>query len=207
MVPLTLHFFSFDYDISFIFWIFLISSIILSSLMSFFKSNNKISKIPMVLGHVGLATLIFGILIVNKYDIEKDIALRVGESVKLDAFQVKFSDVKKIKGSNYVGHKGIFTIKKENVFIENIYPEKRLFIVQEIGMSETAIFTNFFYDIYIAITTPLNDSKTWAVRIYYKPCVRFIWLGGIIICISGLFTLFLFYERKLKQKSRISKLH
>ena len=104
---------------------------------------------------------------------------------------------KKIKGSNFVGHKGIFEIKKNNQKIGKLYPEKRLFIVQEIGMSETAIFTNFFYDIYIAITSPLNDSKTWAVRIYYKPCVKFIWFGGILIFLSSILSLLFFIKKNL----------
>jgi len=155
----------------------------------------------MLLGHIGFAFLIFGILIVNKYEIEKDLALRVGDNIKIEKFEIIFSDVKKIKGSNFVGHKGVFEIKRQNQIVGKIYPEKRLFIVQEIGMSETAIFTNFFYDIYIAITTPLNDSKTWAVRIYYKPCVRFIWFGGFLIFLSSISAL-LFFMRKKNENIR-----
>lgn len=195
-----------DYDISLFFWFFLIFSIISSSLLEFYYSKNKKKKVGMLLGHIGFAIFLLGILIVNKYEVEKDLALRVGDNVKIEKFEIIFSDVKKIKGSNFVGHKGIFTIKEKDEIIGKIYPEKRLFIVQEIGMSETAIFTNFFYDIYIAITTPLNDSKTWAVRIYYKPCVRFIWLGGILIFLSSIASLIFFLKKnglKLKNAKTI----
>ena len=190
-----------DHDKYLIFWIFLILSIINSSLLEFYYTKNKKNKISMLLGHIGFAFLIFGILIVNKYEIEKDLALRVGDNIKIEKFEIIFSDVKKIKGSNFVGHKGVFEIKRQNQIVGKIYPEKRLFIVQEIGMSETAIFTNFFYDIYIAITTPLNDSKTWAVRIYYKPCVRFIWFGGFLIFLSSISAL-LFFMRKKNENIR-----
>jgi cytochrome c-type biogenesis protein CcmF len=177
------------------FWIFIILSIIGSTTIEMFLSKNKKNKLSMFLGHVGFALFILGILFVNQYQVEKDLALKVGDEVKLNRHTILFKDIKKIKGENFVGHKGVFEIKKDDQVISTIYPEKRLFIVQEIGMSETAIFTNFFYDIYIAITTPLNDSKTWAVRLYYKPCVRFIWFGGIIITASSLSALY-FYRKK-----------
>ena len=190
--------FCLDYDKSLFCWILLITSIINSVFLEIYYSSIKIRKISMLLGHIGLAVLISGVLIVSKYEIEKDLALSVGDSVKLGQFDIIFSDIKKIKGSNFVGHKGIFDIKKNEESLGKIYPEKRLFIVQEIGMSETAIFTNFFYDIYVAITSPLNDSKTWAVRIYYKPCVRFIWFGGILVFISSLSIVLFFIKNNRK---------
>ena len=187
-----------NYNFNLIFWMFIIFSIFNSAFFDFIYSNKKSIKIGMLIGHIGFALSLFGVFFVKSFEIEKDLALKIGDTITLNDFDIRFSDLKKIKGSNFVGHKGVFEIKKNKKTVGKIYPEKRLFIVQEVGISETAIFTNFFYDIYVAITSPLNDSKTWAVRVYYKPCVRFIWFGGIFIFLSSILSFFILKKsRKL----------
>jgi cytochrome c-type biogenesis protein CcmF len=63
--------------------------------------------------------------------------------------------------------------------------EKRLYTVQRMPMTEAAIDAGFTRDLYIAMGEQLPDGA-WAVRIYYKPFIRWIWLGPLIMAFGGL---------------------
>jgi cytochrome c-type biogenesis protein CcmF len=52
-------------------------------------------------------------------------------------------------------------------------------------MTEAAIDRGVTRDLYIAMGERLDDGKSWAVRIYHKPFVRWIWLGALIMSIGG----------------------
>ncbi|MBT8433417.1 MAG: heme lyase NrfEFG subunit NrfE, partial [Gammaproteobacteria bacterium] len=54
-------------------------------------------------------------------------------------------------------------------------------------MTEAAIDAGLARDLFIALGEPLDNEGAWAVRIYYKPFIRWIWLGAIIMAIGGLF--------------------
>ena len=63
-------------------------------------------------------------------------------------------------------------------------PEKRLYFIRNIPIAETAIAPGLFSDLYVALGEPFED-KSWSVRIYYKPFVRWIWLGGLMITLGS----------------------
>jgi cytochrome c-type biogenesis protein CcmF len=56
-------------------------------------------------------------------------------------------------------------------------------------MTEAAIDPSLYRDIYVALGEPL-EGNSWSLRIYYKPLVRCIWLGGILITIGALLAAF-----------------
>jgi len=77
--------------------------------------------------------------------------------------------------------------KKSTVFkkIKELYPEKRFYQVQRMPMTEAAIDGGFTRDIYVALGEPLENGA-WSARIYYKPFIRWIWLGGLLMALGGL---------------------
>ena len=52
-------------------------------------------------------------------------------------------------------------------------------------MTEAGIDPGFTRDIYVSLGETLGNGD-WSLRLYYKPFVRWIWLGGIFIAIGGL---------------------
>ena len=150
-----------------------------------YKKSQKISnrELSMLLGHVGLAISIIGMVYVSQYQIEREIAVKVGSSYQLGSYEVLFEGVEEIIGENYVGSRATFAIEDKQ-----LHPEKRHFFIQDIAMSETAIWPGFFRDIYIAIGEPLAQN-TWSARVYYKPLVRWIWLGAILMLLASLISL------------------
>jgi cytochrome c-type biogenesis protein CcmF len=73
---------------------------------------------------------------------------------------------------------------KDNKSIEYLYPEKRVYVVQNRSMTEAAIDGGLFRDLYVAIGEPLENNQ-WAVRVYYKPFVRWLWLGALVMAFGG----------------------
>jgi len=61
----------------------------------------------------------------------------------------------------------------------------RSYRVQSMGMTEAGIDGGLFRDIYVALGDPL-DGGSWAIRVHYKPFVRWIWLGAIFMAIGGI---------------------
>jgi cytochrome c-type biogenesis protein CcmF len=64
-------------------------------------------------------------------------------------------------------------------------PEKRTYLVQTKPMTEAGIDAGFWRDIYVSLGEPLGGGD-WSLRLYYKPLVRWIWLGGLFIAAGGL---------------------
>jgi cytochrome c-type biogenesis protein CcmF len=51
-------------------------------------------------------------------------------------------------------------------------------------MTETAIDTGLFRDLYISLGEPVSGGA-WSVRVYYKPFVDWIWGGALLMALGG----------------------
>ncbi|MDD9874250.1 MAG: hypothetical protein OXU22_01765, partial [Gammaproteobacteria bacterium] len=67
-----------------------------------------------------------------------------------------------------------------------LYPEKRTYLVQKNPMTEAAIDAGLTRDLYVALGEALDGDQVWSVRIYYKPFIRWIWLGALLMAGGGL---------------------
>lgn len=138
----------------------------------------------MITAHFGVAVLVLGITLVSHFDIEKEVHIKVGDTVSLQDYQIQLAKVIPIEGSNYVGYQARFNLHNKTQHITMLYPEKRRFIASHMTMTETAIDPGIFRDIYISLGERLEDGS-WLVRIYYKPFVRWIWAGMLLIAIGA----------------------
>ncbi len=141
----------------------------------------------MVFAHCGVAVTIIGIAISTGYGIQDDIKLAPGESVELAGYRISFISESPLTGANYHGSETEFAISHDNKQVK-IYPQKRIYNVGQMAMTESAIDVNPFRDIYVALGEPIGD-KAWSVRVYFKPFIRWIWAGGFLILTGGLLAL------------------
>lgn len=141
----------------------------------------------MVLAHCGVAASVIGIAISTAYGIQDDVQMAPGNKIKLAGYSIEFLAQSALYGPNYKGTKTEFKISKGSQS-KVIYPEKRMYTVGQMAMTEAAIDVTPFRDIYVALGEPLTKSS-WSVRVYYKPLVRWIWAGGFMILAGGLFAL------------------
>ena len=154
----------------------------------------------MSFGHLGLAVMIIGITMTQNYSIEKDVKLAVGEHISFEHYDFHFDQVKALNGPNYTGTVGVFTVKQDQKQIAVMKAEKRIYTVQRMPMTEAAIDAGFTRDLYIAMGEVLPDGA-WAVRIYYKPFIRWIWLGPLIMAFAGLLMI---CDRRYRSKKEMA---
>ncbi|HEY7866098.1 MAG TPA: heme lyase CcmF/NrfE family subunit [Psychromonas sp.] len=154
----------------------------------------------MTLGHAGLAVMVIGITMTQNFSIERDVKLSIGESVRFEHYDFHFDAVNELKGKNYGGIAGLFTVKYDQKTIAIMEPEKRIYTVQRMPMTEAAIDPGFTRDLYIAMGEVLPDGA-WAVRIYYKPFIRWIWFGPVMMAFAGILMIF---DRRYRVK-KVSK--
>lgn len=153
----------------------------------------------MVLAHCGVAATVIGIAVSTAYGVQDDVQMAPGGKADLAGYTIEFISQAPLNGPNYRGTKAEFKISEDGKS-KIIYPEKRLYTIGQMAMTESAIDVTPFRDIYVALGEPLaNDS--WSVRLYYKPFVRWIWAGGFLILAGGFFAL---SDRRYYQRKKVN---
>ncbi len=148
-------------------------------------SSQSRSYYGMIVAHLGVAIFIVGITLVTVYGVEKDMRLDPHQAVELAGYTFIFNGVQAHQGPNFQANRGHIRVLKEGEEVADLYPEKRVYRVQRNAMTEAAIDPGFTRDIYVSLGEPLGDG-TWSVRLYYKPFVRWIWLGALLMAMGGL---------------------
>ncbi|MGJ8523130.1 Cytochrome c-type biogenesis protein CcmF [Carnimonas sp. R-84981] len=143
------------------------------------------SHYAMVIGHLGLAVTIVGIVLVSHYSVEKNVRMAPGTSVEVGGYQFTLESLADLKGPNYAATRGTVSVTHHQRRLRTMYPEKRLYVVTRQPLTETALSFNPFRDLYVALGEPL-DGEAWALRIQVKPFVRWIWAGALMMVVSGL---------------------
>ena len=140
----------------------------------------------MSLAHFGIAVFIVGVTLVSTYSQEKDIRLAPNESLHLAGYDFLFHGVKPTEGVNYDANQGHFTVTQNQALVAELYPQKRIYRASGMPMTEAGIDAGVTRDLFVALGEPLGSDGAWALRIYYKPFVRWIWMGGVFMALGGL---------------------
>ena len=138
----------------------------------------------MMLAHWGFVVAVIGVTFTSFYSTEKDVRLNVNESLVVEQYEFVFKGVQEHQGANYRAVIGRVDVFEDGELSVRLMPEKRFYLVQQNSMTEAAIDAGLFRDLYVALGEPLGDGS-WAVRIYHKPFVRWIWLGALLIAMGG----------------------
>jgi len=125
------------------------------------------------------------VTMVKTYEVEKDMRMDVGDTVTMGNYTFRFDGVTQIEGPNYTANRGQVLVTKGDSTATVMFPEKRVYRVQTMPMTEAAIDTGFFRDLYVSLGEPV-DRGAWSVRVYYKPFVDWIWGGCLVMALGGL---------------------
>jgi cytochrome c-type biogenesis protein CcmF len=139
----------------------------------------------MHLGHFGIAVFVMGVTMVGGFQDEKDVRMEPGDTVTVGGHEFKFRGVRKVDGPNYVASRGEFEVSQGGRASRPLFPEKRTYASSEMPMTEAAIDAGFTRDVYVSLGEPL-EGQAWAVRVYYKPFVNWIWGGCVLMALGGL---------------------
>ncbi len=140
----------------------------------------------MQLAHVGVAVFVVGVSIVSLFEGEKDVRLAPGETYALAGFDYRFDGIEQVAGANYDAYRGQVTVIRHDREIAVLHPEKRFYHSHANPMTEAGIDAGFTRDLFVALGEPLGETGAWSLRLHYKPFVRWIWGGCLIMALGAL---------------------
>jgi cytochrome c-type biogenesis protein CcmF len=143
------------------------------------------SETGMLLAHLGVGVFLIGASLTNAVSMEKHLRMEAGDQFEMAGYNFVFEGTRGVEGPNFVADRGEFIVYKGETVETRLYPEKRRYRSGQV-MTEAALDPGITRDLYISLGEPLdNRGQAWAVRIYHKPFVRMIWLGGLMMMLGG----------------------
>ena len=138
-----------------------------------------------MLAHMGIGITVLGIVGTSAWKQEKIIAMNIGEKVEIAGYQLTFKSMVGQQGPNYSERLGTFEVTKDGQKITSLFPSKREYTARAMPTTESGIYnTPWGADLYVVIGDSLKANQH-AVRIYFHPLVRLIWIGALIMFIGG----------------------
>jgi cytochrome c-type biogenesis protein CcmF len=141
----------------------------------------------MTLAHLGLGIFLIGLSMSSSLSGEKHLRMEAGDIYETSGYTFQFNGTTTVRGPNYVAEQGEFVVTRGDEEVARLFPQKREYSQRGSMMTEAAIDPGFTRDLYVSLGEPLDNSgRAWAVRVYYKPFIRWVWLGAIFMTLGGL---------------------
>jgi cytochrome c-type biogenesis protein CcmF len=149
------------------------------------KQSLSRSVLGMTLAHIGVGVFAIGVTVTQTYRVEKDIALKPGQTATLEGYTFEFRSTRPVEGPNYDAIESEIVVTKDGRLVTTLHPQKRTYRVRTMPMTESGIDVKWNRDLFVAMGDDLG-AGAWSMRLQYKPMVRYIWLGALIMAIGGL---------------------
>jgi len=162
------------------------------------------SETGMTMAHFGVGMFLIGAMLTNAISSEKHLRMEPGDSFELAGYSFVFEGTRALQGPNYVADEGQFSVYRSGDRVTTLYPQKRRYTRGGQVMSEAAIDPGLTRDLYVSLGEALGESgngkgQAWAIRIYHKPFIRFIWLGALMMMAGGFLAA---SDRRYRKKSK-----
>ncbi len=160
----------------------------------------------MVIAHFGVAVALLGMASESAYSVERLVALRVGESTAVGPWSVRLASVDPVAGPNWTALEGKLEVHYAGGDVEVARPQARNFWAPAQQTSESALLTRWNGQLYSVLGEEASDNR-WQIRLWWKPFVTLIWLGGMLIALGGVLAVIghvLSDWRRIVARSRIA---
>ncbi|MEO5640474.1 MAG: cytochrome c-type biogenesis CcmF C-terminal domain-containing protein, partial [Sphingomicrobium sp.] len=141
----------------------------------------------MAIAHFGVAVALAGIAVDSSFTTEKLAAARPGETLVVGPWSVTFASLEPIAGPNWTALEARLDAVRGDTRL-SLTPQARTFSDPPTETSETAIATLWDGQLYTVLGKPGADGR-WQLRLWWKPFVTLIWLGGALIALGGILAL------------------
>lgn len=200
LIPVAMGQFTWLSSLGFLLAFWVITSGVLQIIRQAKAGKPTRSFIGMQVAHLGIAVFVIGVTMVGAYQEEKDVRMLAGESVSVGGYQIQLEGVSAVPGPNYKAMQGTFLLTRNGQLEATLHPEKRSYFSSTMPMTEAAIDARLTRDVYVSLGEELED-KAWAVRVYYKPFVDWIWGGCLLMALGGILAMSdKRYRMKLRSK-------
>lgn len=142
----------------------------------------------MTVAHFSVALIVAGATGASMLTLEDVHSTKAGETVSIAGFDIRFEGTKDVTGPNYLALQGQYTVFADDKEIALLQPEKRRYVANGQETTEAAIYSTFWYDLYVVIGGD-GGNGAYITRVYHKPLVPWIWLGSILLMVGGTLSL------------------
>lgn len=170
--------------------------IIIATLHYLIRLQQKwaLTQWAMILAHLGIAICVIGISVNKSYSEERQVKIAPGETTSLAGYQFTFKHIASFHEKNYQNIQALFAVGTQSP-TKTLIAEQRIYQSHDQLLSKPGILFNPWRDLYLALGSALPDNS-WTIRIYYKPLVRWIWLGGFLLLAGGILSFFNFIRMR-----------
>jgi cytochrome c-type biogenesis protein CcmF len=140
----------------------------------------------MAIAHVGFGAMVLGITFVSLFSVERDVRLAPGQSADVAQFRFQFDGIEPIQGPNYDADRGTIRVYRDDDLVTTLYPEKRFYRGAQQLMTDASVRHSLSRDLYASLGEPIGDAGEWAIRLYVKPMMLWVWLGAVIMTLGGI---------------------
>jgi len=145
------------------------------------------SGLGMVMAHLGVAVFVVGVAMVKGYGVEHDVRMTPGDTVPLGGCTLSFDGMTNRQGPNYDAQAGRFTLRCDGQAPLALVSEKRAYVASGMPLTKSAIDWSLTRDIYVALSSPIDESSSaWSLRVQYKPFMRWVWFGVLLMAVGAL---------------------
>ena len=157
----------------------------------------------MHVAHIGIAVFVVGVTMVKGYETEKDVRMVINDTVSVGGYTFQLKGIRSEPGPNYTADVGDVDLSRDGKFLRTLHPEKRTYFSSSMPMTEAAIDSTLVRDVYVSLGEPLDDGAkpAWAMRVYYKPFVSWIWGGCLFMALGGAIAAL---DRRYRRKASVS---
>ncbi|MES2974299.1 MAG: heme lyase CcmF/NrfE family subunit [Pseudomonadota bacterium] len=139
----------------------------------------------MLLAHFGVAVFILGVTVVSSFQSENDVRMEPGQTATVGGYRFRLESIGQVRGPNYSSARAILTVTRGGEPVATLRPERRVYDVSRMPMTEVAIDRGIGRDLYVALGEPVS-ATAWSVRLHHKPLVNWIWGGCLLMALGGL---------------------
>ncbi len=137
------------------------------------------------LAHFGVGLLVVGIVGTSAYRTEKVLVMKPNDKVEIAGYELTYKGVAPHRGPNYREQVGAIDVARKGKFLLTLHPAKRIYDAPPQPTSEAGIYASWQGDLYTVLGDAQKEDGGFAIRVYFNPLVRFIWIGAVLMFIAG----------------------
>ena len=145
----------------------------------------RLAYFGMILAHCGVAIATMGAVMSSYFGSELGVRLAPQQSQQLGQFEFHYDRFSNEIGPNFTAEVAFVSVSKQGKPYAEIVPERRYYDVRTMTMSEVGLDAGFWGDLYIVMGDNLGKGE-FTFRLHYKPLIRWLWLGGILMALGAL---------------------
>ena len=149
----------------------------------------RLSQFGMILAHCGVAIVTIGAVMSGYFGSEIGVRLAPQQSQTLGQYEFHYRQFSNEIGSNFTAEVAFFDVTENGKPYAEIIPERRYYDVRTMTMSEVGLDGGFWGDLYIVMGDSLGKGE-FTFRLHYKPLIRWLWAGGILMAFGALCSVF-----------------